>query len=159
MRTYPRLVLDRKEANGQIVVEYGSTATPSTASNVQPAGWCLDSWSLGADGVLPWQTVGNADSWKKADELSLFYPGPIPSIRLKAYRRGQQDVEYLTLLSQVLKEPRWAVGQKVRETLHLGEGGHAVSTSFGHLLPQEVWKLRFQIVPLCLRPGPNHGGS
>ena len=27
--------------------------------------------------------------------------GPIPSIRLKAYRRGEQDVEYLTLLAQV----------------------------------------------------------
>ena len=75
--------------------------------------------------MLPWQTVGNGDSWKKADELSLFYPGrdakegPVPSIRLKAYRRGQQDVEYLTLLAQVKGEPRWAVGESVREALHL----------------------------------------
>ena len=57
--------------------------------------------------------------------LSLFYParaagqGPLPSVRLKAYRRGQQDVEYLTLLSQVKNQPRWAVGQKVREELYL----------------------------------------
>ncbi len=39
----------------------------------------------------------------------------IPSIRLKAYRRGQQDVEYLTLWALLRKEPRWAVGRQVRD--------------------------------------------
>ena len=74
----------------------------------------LDAWTLGVDGVLPWQTVGSGDSWKTADDLSLFYPargtdGPLPSVRLKAFRRGQQDVEYLTLLQTVAHEPRWAI--------------------------------------------------
>ena len=33
-----------------------------------------DVWSLGSlDGVLPWQTIGDARSWEKADALSLFY--------------------------------------------------------------------------------------
>ncbi|HEX5446881.1 MAG TPA: SGNH/GDSL hydrolase family protein, partial [Pirellulales bacterium] len=73
-RHYRRLVLDRKRAFGQIVVEYGS-ANGIEESNVQPAGWSIDAWSLGADGVLPWQTIGTADSWKRADRLSLFYPG------------------------------------------------------------------------------------
>ena len=74
VREYPRLVFDRKRALGEIVLEYGST-NPVEGSNVQPVGWCLDAWSLGTDGVIPWQTVGNADSWERADELSLFYPG------------------------------------------------------------------------------------
>src|SRR6185437_14134610 len=94
--------------------------------NMQAVGWSLDSWALGSDGVLPWQTIGTGDSWRRADSLALFYPGrvakerePIPSIRLKAYRRGQQDVEYLTLLGQVKDEPRWALGQRVREALRL----------------------------------------
>jgi len=39
--------------------------------------------------------------------------------RLKAFRRGQQDVEYLTLWSQLTGQPRWAVGLQVREALHL----------------------------------------
>ena len=116
MRNYPRLVFDRKRTLGEIVLEYGST-NPVEGSNLQPVAWCLDAWSLGADGVIPWQTVGNAESWNQADELSLFYPGtvagsragPIPSIRLKAYRRGQQDVEYLTLWSQSAQ--RAAVGR------------------------------------------------
>ena len=119
MRQYPRIVMDRKEANGEIVVEYGSS-NGVEASNVQPVGWAIDAWSRGADGILPWQTVGTNASWKKADSLSLFYPGrdakegPSPSIRLKAYRRGQQDVEYLTLLSQVHEAPRGVVGDRVR---------------------------------------------
>ena len=136
LRNYPRLVFDRKRAFGEIVVEYGST-NPVEGSNLQPVGWCLDAWSLGADGVLPWQTIGDARAWDRADELALFYPvvgvprsgsedprlaagrgpqaslegdGAIPSVRLKAYRRGQQDVEYLTIWSRLHKEPRWAVG-------------------------------------------------
>src|SRR5208282_3137942 len=96
---------------------------------------------------------------KHADTLSLFYPGrekgadPVPSIRLKAYRRGQQDVEYLVLLSQVKGEPRWAIEDSVRQALHLsGErkgtgfvGEDAGVIDFGKLRPQDVWTLRMQV--------------
>ncbi len=161
MRTYPRLVFERKRALGEIVLEYGST-NPIQGSNVQPVAWCLDVWSLGADGVVPWQTVGNAESWIQADELSLFYPargagphaGPIPSIRLKAYRRGQQDVEYLTLWSRLRNEPQWAVGQQVRATLKLAGtrqgtgfagGEDAGRIDYGRLRPRDLWALRVAI--------------
>jgi hypothetical protein len=158
MRRCRRIVLDRKEAQRQIVVEYGST-NPVEESNVQPVGWSLDAWSLGVDGVLPWQTVGRGDSWTEADELALFYPGrrgkvPAPSVRLKAFRRGQQDVEYLTLLSLTTGEPRWAVGRRVRETLGLaGERGasgfsggeDAGVVRYGRLRPQDAWSLRVRL--------------
>jgi hypothetical protein len=161
LRAYPRLVLDRKEAEGQILIEYGGS-NALTESNVQAAGWSIDAWGIGTDGVLPWQTIGNADSWKKADELALFYPkrpgtdgdAPVPSVRLKAYRRGQQDVEYLTLLTQVLKEPRWAVGQRVREELRLagvrGASGvpgneDAGVVRYTQLKPQDLWALRVRL--------------
>lgn len=157
VRQYTRMVLNRKEANGEMVVEYGSSNALEDA-NLQAVGWCLDSWSLGLDGVLPWQTVGTAESWKKADSLALFYPGrgstaPIPSIRLKAYRRGQQDVEYLTLFGQVTEQPRWAVGQRVREALQLsgkrtgtGAGGEdAGQIRYDQLRPGALWALRTRI--------------
>jgi hypothetical protein len=159
MRQYHRLVFDRKKANGELVIEYGGSNAIED-SNMQAVGWTLDSWALGSDGVLPWQTVGNGDSWRKADSLALFYPGrnagerePIPSIRLKAYRRGQQDVEYLTLLSQVKGEPRWALGQRVREALRLTAmrkgtgfvGEDAGVVDFAQLKPQAVWALRVRI--------------
>jgi hypothetical protein len=158
MRTYRRMVMDRKLANGELVIEYGSTNAIED-SNMQPVGWAVDSWSLGSDGILPWQTVGTPDSWTKADSLALFYPGrgaqasPLPSIRLKAYRRGQQDVEYLTLWSELKGEPRWAIGQRVREALHLaGEskgtgfaGEDAGVIHFAQLRPQDVWELRMRL--------------
>ncbi len=161
VRQYPRMVFDRKQTLGEIVLEYGST-NPVEGSNVQPVGWCLDAWSMGTDGIVPWQTIGNADSWKQADELSLFYPSPagvgsagvIPSIRLKAYRRGEQDVEYLTLWSQLHNEPRWAVGREVRAALKLsGERhgtGQAVAEDAGRidyarLRPRDLASLRTRL--------------
>jgi hypothetical protein len=159
-RAYPRIVLDRKEANGDVLIEYGG-ANALTESNMQTVGWSIDAWSLGTDGVLPWQTIGRDKSWQEADTLSLFYPGkpagemgPVPSVRLKAYRRGQQDVEYLTLLALQLKQPRWAIGQRVREALKLAGvrkgtgfvgGEDAGIVSFAQLRPQDVWALRVQI--------------
>jgi hypothetical protein len=160
MRPYRRMVFDRKAVNGELVVEYGGS-NPIEGANVQPVGWSIDSWCLGSDGILPWQTVGTDDSWKQADELSLFYPGrggreagPIPSIRLKAYRRGQQDVEYLTMLAQVEHEPRWAIGRRVRESLHLAAerkgtanpgGEDAGLIDFAGLKPQDLWALRIRV--------------
>jgi hypothetical protein len=168
MRNYPRLVFDRKRTLGEIVVEYGSSNSVE-GSNLQPVGWCLDTWSLGGDGVLPWQTVGNSDSWDQADELSLFYPsrergprdrsggsdrGVIPSIRLKAYRRGQQDVEYLTLWAHGRNEPRWSVGRQVRAALGLAGtrqatgftgGEDAGRIDYARLRPRDLWALRIRI--------------
>lgn len=151
-RKYHRTVFDRQRADGRKVITYGSANTLD-ASNMQAVGWCLDAWSLGADGVLPWQTIGREESWRKPDRLSLFYPGPLPSVRLKAFRRGQQDVEYLTLLAQLLHSPRWAVGARVREALGLhgelgmtGSGGEdAGVVEYSELKPQHVWALRNQI--------------
>jgi hypothetical protein len=156
-RPYYRLVIDRKAATGELVIEYGS-ANEIEKNNMQPVGWSLDAWSLGTDGVLPWQVIGRPRSWEQADTLSLFYPAqgqdaePVPSVRLKAFRRGQQDVEYLTLWSQLQKEPRWAVGKSVQRALRLaaerrdtgGEEDVGV-LDYNRLRPQDVWALRMRI--------------
>jgi hypothetical protein len=167
MRQYPRMVFDHKRRFGEIVVEYGGT-NPLHASNLQSVGWSLDSWSLGADGVLPWQTIGTAESWSHGDELALFYPlpgaGVVPSIRLKAYRRGQQDVEYLTLWSRQHSLPRWAVGQEVRAALRLDGARQATESSgaedagrieYSNLRPQDLWSLRTRIGEALSREHPS----
>lgn len=168
MRRYRRMVMDRKTQAGQVVYEYGGS-NPITRSNVQPAAWCVDAWCLGADGVLPWQTVGKNRSWKQADTLSLFYPGQavglngaVPSVRLKAYRRGQQDVEYLTILSSVMNLPRWALGPVVREALGLDarfEKTHehdAGRVSYDAVGPVRLWRLRTRVGAMLdeLHPAP-----
>ena len=47
-------------ASGPSARSCWNTARPtrSRARTSSPLGWCLDAWSLGTDGVLPWQTVG-----------------------------------------------------------------------------------------------------
>ncbi|MFP4058619.1 MAG: DNRLRE domain-containing protein, partial [Candidatus Brocadiia bacterium] len=160
-RRYRRMVLDRQRRNGMLIWEYGSS-NAIEESNVQPAAWCLSAWCLGADGVLPWQTIGREASWTTADTLSLFYPGgavgrreSLPSVRLKAYRRGQQDVEYLVLLARELGAPRWAVGRAARQALRLAgsarkgpdrEGAEDAGTiAFRELSPVALWELRTRL--------------
>lgn len=168
-RQYRRMVLDRKRRHRQIVVDYGGV-NDIRLSNMQPVGWCLDSWTLGSDGVVPWQTIGSEASWNKAEATALFYPGPpvatagpVPSIRLKAFRRGQQDVEYLVLLSQLTEQPRWAIGSKIREVLHLmgtrestgaADAEDAGRISFRDLLPEDVWALRIRVARVLDSLGP-----
>ena len=157
---YHRMVIDRKLRLGQVVIPYGTTNDPAD-SNVQAAAWCWASWTAGGDGVLPWQVIGNANSWKRADATCLFYPGspagqkaPIPSIRLKSYLRGEQDVEYLVLLSQLEKQSQLLFGQRVRAALPLkGQkrgtgftaGEDAGVIAFDHLRPQDLWAMRVRI--------------
>jgi hypothetical protein len=159
-RKYQRMVLERKVRCGQVVVDYGTT-NDVAASNMQPVGWCLDSWTLGSDGVLPWQTIGRGESWREADRLSLFYPGesvgltgPVPSVRLKAYRRGQQDAEYCTLWSLLCGASREQAGMFVRRRLALAAkvggtgftgGEDAGTVSYDQLTPQAVWRFRTQV--------------
>lgn len=115
LRTYRERVIRRAERWGNLVYMYGSANRIGTP-NSMPAAWCVETWALGADGVVPWQTVGKADSWKVPDPLALFYPtaqGPVPSVRLKAFRAGQQLVEYLTLYTALSGQSRAAVGAAV----------------------------------------------
>ncbi len=154
---YQRTVIDRKRANGEVLYHYGTT-NAIDESNVQPAAWCVDAWTRGADGVLPWQTIGKNKSWTEADALALFYPGgpaglegPVPSIRLTGYRRGQQDVEYLAMLMRRTGEPRWSIGRAVRDRLRLGgrveqaTGEDAGTVKYDQIDPAALWRLRVAV--------------
>lgn len=157
---YHRLVTDRKRQFHQVVIPYGTTNDPAD-SNMQPVGWCLDSWTLQGDGVLPWQVIGSEQSWKHGEDTCLFYPGrpvgskqPIPSIRLKAYLRGEQDVEYLVLLARHEHQSQRQLGQRVRTLLKFsarqkgtqftGDEDAGV-TEVEDLKPQDAWKLRQRV--------------
>jgi hypothetical protein len=161
-KEYQSLVLDRKFRFGQEVVLYGGN-NPIGTSNATAVAWSWDAWSSGADGVLPWQTIGNAGSWKKADELSLFYPsedakiaGPFPSIRLKAYCYGQQDVEVLEHLAKRSGVDRYRFGQMLRRSLKLtsqdkARGDYAEPATwsdYGSLTPEMLHYWRVQLLRL-----------
>ncbi len=115
LRTYRERVIGRAERFGNLVAMYGSPNRIGTL-NTMPAAWCVETWALGADGVVPWQTVGKATAWTTPDHLSLFYPtpeGPVPGLRLKAFRAGQQLTEYLTMYAALSGQSRAAIGAAV----------------------------------------------
>lgn len=127
---YRSLVLSRCRRFGRFLYTYGTTAAPHESA-FQPVLWTLDAWSLGADGIVPWQTIGEESSWRKGDELSLFYPAVeasggrvTPSVRLKAYRRGEQDAEYLNLLLARTGRAREDVAKVVRRRLALDRASY-----------------------------------
>ena len=156
-----------------------STARPtrSRAQTVQPVGWCLDTWSLGADGVVPWQTVGNAESWNQADELSLFYPARerLDDHHCRARANSVDPAQGLSprpagrrvpdALVATKNEPRWAVGQQVRAALKLAGtrqgtgftgGEDAGRIDYGRLRPRDLWAMRVAIGERSPRPTLRH---
>ncbi|MDR1727820.1 MAG: DUF4091 domain-containing protein [Acidobacteriota bacterium] len=171
---YNRMIRDRKERYGQTLYTYGGTCAPEEGA-YQPVIWSLDAWSLGADGILPWQTVGTADSWKASDALALFYPKPegagqnfprvSPSLRLKGYRRGQQDVEYLVLLQKKLGLPRRDVERLVRQELNLRSENLAASDEdagtlrFDAVSAQDLWLFRRRVARLLQGGRPLEGAA
>jgi len=153
--------------------EYGSANDPA-AANVQPALWCLKAWADGAVGVLPWQTIGGKNNLRKGSATGLFIPHNghiVPSVRLKAFRRGQQDVEYLTLLGDVCKQPHYAVAGGLRQRIDLAAKVHkafeldAGTIRFAKASPTAMWQLRTSVGKLvsaksppyrrCIRPMPS----
>jgi hypothetical protein len=109
---YRRLVTDRTERTGERVWIYGSTNRVEESNRMIEA-WALDAYVGGARGLVPWQTInGDGSAMTQADQLGLFIfskmqgPGAAAagrgaichSMRLKAYRRAEQDVEYLELV-------------------------------------------------------------
>ena len=108
---YSRLVRDRAERSGFRFWVYGTTNAVE-APNRSTQAWVLEAFRLGACGVVPWQTVDKkGGAMRKANQLGLFIfdranDGQTVirhSLRLKAYRRAQQDIEYLTLLRDRLR--------------------------------------------------------
>ncbi len=144
--------------------EYG-TANKIEEPNTQPVLWCLSAWAKGATGVLPWQTIGGKNCWNIADQNALFYPhaqGPKPSVRLKAFTRGQQDVEYLTLLCDVYRIPRFAVAKWLENVIGL-EGrvsknseSDAGTLTYDRGSPMELWKLRYSVGKLLSDMAPEY---
>ncbi|MEY3959333.1 MAG: hypothetical protein RJA37_1936 [Verrucomicrobiota bacterium] len=153
LREYPRRVIGRNRRDGKLTYMYG-TVNKFGQPLVINAAWCAESWALGADGVVPWQTIGGKDSLTKPDDLAVFYPGPdgpLPSLRLKAFRAGQQLAEYLTIYSATSAQDRDAVGAAVLALPGMKAGtiktfaDDAGSSAFGDGAARSVAELRLRL--------------
>ena len=109
-RKYNRMLLDRAEQTGEEIWTYsGSSNVEDSNHSIQA--WALESYAGGAQGIVPWQTIiRGREPLSKGDSLAIFdlvddagnEPVIYHSIRLKAYRRAQQDIEYLELMRKKL---------------------------------------------------------
>lgn len=100
----PRLK-EMKENLGVQFWNYGE-ANPIRQTNLTAEAWAIRAWLAGADAIVPWQSVGTDANYERPDPTALILPGkrfgiigPVATLRLKALRRAQQDVEYLVQLA------------------------------------------------------------
>ena len=75
------------------------------SSNQQTVMWCMRAFIEGADGVLPWQSLGNSKALTVPDRNALIVDASgvmnidwIASLRVNALRRCQQNVELMAML-------------------------------------------------------------
>ena len=150
---------------------YGA-CNPVDTSNVQSAVWCLKAYALGLNGVLPWNSIGDADSLVKAEQTALIVPGdragcpsPVASLRVFALRRGAQDVELLRLLADKKGYSREQIGALVSQRVPLGAqfrqafADEAAVLQFGQASAQGLAELKEGVLRLLSEEAAAPPGS
>jgi hypothetical protein len=152
-RQYPDLVFDR----GEEVWIYGGV--PIGGSGEAGRAWAFQCFLDGADGVVPWLALGDAQAWDKPQDTALILPPKAgmekrayATLRLKSLRRGEQDAELLRMLLVKMKATREDVRGGLAQAL--GLIGSFKKTSevdagqidYGHLDPDRFEALRRSIL-------------
>jgi hypothetical protein len=133
---------------------YG-TANEVRRSDAETVAWCLRAWLSGADGVVPWDSIGSDASLDKPEATALLLPGrrfglagPVASLRLAAFLAGQQECERLALLAARRGWRRDQLAAAVAPLLNLGAEARrrgaedAGVLHFDHLDPDAIERLR-----------------
>ncbi|MCD6506595.1 DUF4091 domain-containing protein [Candidatus Poribacteria bacterium] len=141
-------------------IRFWNYGTPNRVSetNLNGEAWAIKAFLFGADGILPWNTIGRDENFERAEPTALLYPGkrfgingPLASLRLKALRRGEQDVEYLIALARRFGYDREQIAYEVARFLDLRARTEerfvddAGRTVFESLRPEDFFKLRYAI--------------
>ncbi|NJL31991.1 MAG: DUF4091 domain-containing protein [Phycisphaerales bacterium] len=77
--------------------------------------------------------------------------GPLPSLRLKSYRAGQQWVQYLHMLHVQSGEPHWKIARWLQSELALTtsftrtHAADAGATTWNNLDPSQLERLRIRV--------------
>lgn len=114
-----------RENTGVITRDYGGLGNPMM-SYTQASANVLNLWLSGASGFLPWQTLGGSRSLDKNTTTTLFVDGErfntpvVADMRLKAFRQGQQIIEYAVLLAERKKLSRQQVRAFITQFFPVG---------------------------------------
>ncbi|MBN1808707.1 MAG: DUF4091 domain-containing protein [Planctomycetes bacterium] len=135
---------------------YGSCNAVNRPS-LDTQAWCIKAFLYGADGVLPWQTLANEGALRSPNQEAILidarkqFPkeaGPVASLRLKAMRRGEQDVEYYRLLMENKRYTREQVRDLMLKKLNLRTefkqkfSDDAAAVTFGGMSQQSFAEIR-----------------
>jgi len=158
-----RYLMDNRNRFGRTYWNYATTNHPRE-TNVGMRAWCWRAWATGADAIVPWNTVRGMEAWDRAEPLTVFYVGkkfglnqPFDCLRLKAFRRGEQDVEYMTLLARQKGWNREAVSHAIVSLLDLSEDTRrkyeedAGSLSFDKIADMQLDQLRLRIAAALVK--------
>ncbi|MEI7880544.1 MAG: hypothetical protein WCI95_06685 [bacterium] len=107
-----RKLVKQRIREGTSIINYGGAHSPAEMPMHETL-WCWRGALLGAEGILPWSATpmegfSNMGWLEVADPLSVLCPSAykpgspwvLPTLRLKAFRRGQQDAEFLLAWSR-----------------------------------------------------------
>jgi hypothetical protein len=164
-REYMRDYASRRPGEARAGWEYGGAGSPLQCPATQ-RGWVLECWLIGRDGLLPWLAYGENKAWDSAEAANdaVFYPayakwgynGCYGSLRMKAFRDGQQDVERLRMLADKLGASRQDVVTWIKPFVAL-KGSVASATvderledagtiSYTGLTPDKLGRLRQAVI-------------
>ena len=158
----PRLLRFTKLRAPTILYAYGS-CNPVGRSNWESAAWCLKTFTLNGDGVLPWQSLSGAGALTKPTPTALIvdtghrHGHAVASFRVHALRRGAQDCELLRLLQHKMGWSREhlgvLVGQKVPLTSEFRQQftDQAAAVTFGTLTGQGFCEMKEGVLQLLTR--------
>jgi len=153
--TYRKRCMDMQRRWGVRFWHYGSP-NPVRESNLAAVAWGLRAYLAGADGILPWNVIGGSTALDTPSETALLVPGdrlgvdgPLVSLRVKAFRRAQQDVELLIALAEKRGWRRAQVAEAVRRALVAEDGpaeppvdSQTGDIAWGRLGPADYARLR-----------------
>ncbi len=161
-RTYRRC-RNLREQTGIEVRAYGS-ANAHDRSSTETVALVLNAWLNGADGFQTWWSTGRSGSLDVQEGCpgnALFVDGElfglpvVADLRVKAFRKGQQLVEYLVLLGAKYGLNRQELKHLVTSAVELkteARAGHqaddADSTRFGSLKAWQIEGLRGRILEM-----------
>lgn len=131
----------------------------------ETAAWCLKAATLGLNGVLSWDSLGEADSLRAPSQTALIvpgdlagYPGPVASLRVFALRRGAQEAELLRLLAARRGWSSEQLGALVAQRVPLQIAfaqrftDEAAALGFGELSAQGFAELKAGVLQLLTTP-------
>jgi hypothetical protein len=122
-------------------------------------------WCRGFMGILPYWTAfdGGPGAWDKASELAAVVPanhgyaGWAPTMKLKALRRAQQDMELLNMLAARPGCDRWQVARAVTRTINLAADSmsknpeHPSESTYAKASAEDFIGLRQRVIDTLLR--------